>query len=145
MKPDTANIIAFPTTHRGTEAKPRPRQSVLQPEAQSAKLPSVHTRALARSVPKPLVARPMPRQLTAEEHAGYVASVVRIAIRSAKRRGVTLESLLPIPRKWLLDLCDVGDPTCILVRDWLTGTQTHLSSGLDDLATTPAPDEQGDA
>lgn len=145
MKTDTANIVAFPDTHRATEANPCRRQPFHQLASQIDKPPTLETKASARSHPKPLVARPGPRQVTADEHANHVASVVRIAIRSAKRRGVRLESLLSIPRKWLLELCDEGDPTSLLVRDWLTGSHKFHPSELEDLATTSALDEQVDA
>ncbi|WP_412050564.1 hypothetical protein ACK6D9_02935 [Hoeflea sp. Naph1] len=86
-----------------------------------------------------------PSSWTAEDHANYVASVVRIAIRSAKRRGVRLESMLSIPRKWLLDLCDEGDPTCIVVRDWLMGNRKHLPKDLEDAANAWTSGKWGDA
>ena len=83
--------------------------------------------------------------MTSEQHDRYVASVVRIAIRSAKRRGVRLESMLSIPRKWLLDLCDEGDPTCLVVRDWLLGNRKHLPKDLEDTATGWTSGKWGDA
>jgi hypothetical protein len=143
MKTDT--VIAFPDAHTETEAKPCRPQALRQLPAQFDTLPTRKAGASARGFSKPLVARPGPRQLTAEEHASFVASVIRISIRSAKRRGVRLESLLSIPRRWLLDLCEEGDPTCLLVLEWLTGAGKHLPSELQDLAATPAPFEQGGA
>lgn len=121
MKTDTATIIAFSDAHRATEAKHRRRQPIHQ---------------LASQPDTPL---------TAEEHDRYVASVVRIAIRSAKRRGVRLESMLSIPRKWLLDLCDEGDPTCLVVRDWLLGNRKCLPRDLEDAATGWTSGKWGDA
>ncbi|MFB2553968.1 hypothetical protein [Ensifer soli] len=60
-------------------------------------------------------------KLTAEERADYVASIVRPAIGFARRKGQRLESLPPQLRAWLLELCMLGDPTCLVVRDWLDG------------------------
>jgi len=56
-----------------------------------------------------------------DQRTEYVASIVRPAIMLAKRKGKGLESLPPQLRGWLLDLCDAGDPTCRMVRDWLMG------------------------
>jgi len=144
MNTETAEIIAFPEVHRSTDANPR-RQSLHQCPAQSPKSPALKNGASTRDLPKRLAARPDPQPLTDEEHADHVAKVVRIAIRSAKRRGVRLESVLSIPRGWLLDLCDQGDPTCIVVRDWLQGNRKHLPKDLEDAATRWTSGRWGDA
>jgi len=60
---------------------------------------------------------------SAEDYAAHVESVVRASVRFARRKGVRLDSLPPQLRTWLLDLCDQGDPTCCVVRDWLTGNR----------------------
>lgn len=60
-------------------------------------------------------------KLDADERADYVASIVRSAIGFAKRKGRQIESLPPQLRSWLLRLCEQGDPTCLVVRDWLDG------------------------
>lgn len=62
-----------------------------------------------------------------DERAGYIASIVRPVIRIAKQKGKGLESLPPQLRGWLLDLCDAGDPTCRMVRDWLIGNSRYCS------------------
>jgi len=144
MKTDTARIIDFPEAHREADENPR-RQPLEQRAAQSAQLPTANNGSSARGLPKRLVARPGPRKMTEEEHADHVAKVVRIAIRSAKRRGIRLESVLSIPRRWLLDLCDEGDPTCVIVRDWLLGNRKHLPKDLEDTATGWTSGKWGDA
>lgn len=58
---------------------------------------------------------------TADDRADHVATVVRICIRSAQRKGRSLASVNPTIRGWLLDLAELGDPTCQMVRDWLNG------------------------
>lgn len=62
-----------------------------------------------------------------DQRTEYVASVVRPVIRIAKRKGKGLESLPPQLRDWLLDLCEAGDPTCRMVRDWLMGNDRYCS------------------
>lgn len=145
MKTDTATIIAFPDTRRVAEAKPRPRWSLHQLAAQPDTPPPLKAGLSERGLSKTAVARPDPQPMTSEQHARHVASIVRIAIRSAKRRGVRLESMLSIPRKWLLDLCDEGDPTCLVVRDWLLGNRKCLPKDLEDVATAWESGKWGDA
>lgn len=61
--------------------------------------------------------------VSAEDHAALVASVVKASVHFARRKGVRFDSLPPQLRTWLLDLCDQGDPTCLVVREWLTGNR----------------------
>jgi hypothetical protein len=56
-----------------------------------------------------------------DDHAVHVAAVVRASIRFGRRKGARLDSLPPLLRTWLLELCNQGDPTCRMIRDWLTG------------------------
>lgn len=145
MNSDIDTIIAFPNANRPTEASSRRNRFLSQLPAQSDTHSELEMRADAQGLAEAIATRPRPRPLTAEEHASYVASVVGMAIRSAKRRGVRLESMLSIPRGRLLDLCEEGDPTCLLVRDWLTGARKHLPRDLEEIAVSLTPDHKGDA
>ncbi|WP_417423054.1 hypothetical protein [Hoeflea sp.] len=143
MTSDTATLLTFPTATSLTEAqKDRGGLSSL-PMAQSGTQPPLQNGGASQGQKKVNSTGPQP--MTSEERARHVASVVRIAIRSAKRRGVRLESMLSIPRKWLLDLCDEGDPTCLIVRDWLMGNRKHLPKDLEDAANAWTSGTWGDA
>lgn len=148
MTSETATIIAFPialpTTNRPPEASSRRSRFLRQLNAQAKAEPTLATRVIPRGATGAMAAKAKAGPMTAEEHASHVATVVRIAIRSAKRRGVSLESMLSIPRGWLLDLCDEGDPTCIVVRDWLNGGRTDLPQHLRDKAAALHAKQQGD-
>jgi len=133
MTTNTANIIAFPKVNELRGAKPHSSQVHNQATVQSATLPPFAKREVSQGRAEANASGLPPR--TPEEQARHVAAVVRIAIRSAQRRGVRLESVLSIPRGWLLDLCDQGDPTCIVVRDWLQGNRKHLPKDMEDAAT----------
>ncbi|CLP63987.1 Uncharacterised protein [Mycobacterium tuberculosis] len=61
------------------------------------------------------------KALNADDRSDHVVSVVRPVIGFARRKGRRLESLPPQLRFWLLDLCAAGDPTSLMVRDWLDG------------------------
>ena len=103
MTPSTSNILAFPT---------RTPSSVPLPPVQDK--------------------HPVPAgdKLDADKRADYVASIVRSTIGFAKRKGRRIESLPPQLRVWLLEQCELGDPTCLVVRGWLDGNPgfTDLSS-----------------
>jgi hypothetical protein len=94
MTPSTSNILPFPT---------RTPSSVLLAPVQYA---------------SPLTALD---KLGVDERAEYVASIVRSTIGFTKRKGRQIESLPPQLRGWLLELCELGDPTCLVVRAWLDG------------------------
>ena len=61
------------------------------------------------------------RNALSDDHAVHVAAVVRASIRFGRRKGARFDSLPPLLRTWLLELCNQGDPTCRMIRDWLTG------------------------
>lgn len=143
MTTTTATIIAFPTDHKPIRAKAPRSQIQDDPTARSAAPPPSASQGVSQGRVEANASGLPPR--TPEEQARHVAAVVRIAIRSAQRRGVRLESVLSIPRGWLLDLCDQGDPTCIVVRDWLQGNRKHLPKDLEDAATGWTSGTWGDA
>ncbi|CZT38068.1 hypothetical protein [Rhizobium sp. 9140] len=62
-----------------------------------------------------------------EEEWLNAATLVRAAIRHARRKGVALASLPPALRHMLLQQCDRGQPACLMVRDWLTGNRPFLA------------------
>lgn len=145
MTTTTAIIIAFPNANRPIEAKLRRNRFVGQRTTQSDAQLTLDKRADAQGLAEAIAARPGPRTMTADEHSRHVDHLVRVAIRSAERRGVRLESMLSIPRGWLLDRCDEGDPTCLVVRDWLTGGRPDLPQHLKDTAAAWHANQKGDA
>lgn len=100
MTPSTSNILPFPT---------RTPSSVPLPPVQDK--------------------HPVPagNKLDADERADYVASIVHATIGFAKRKGRRIESLPPQLRGWLHGLCELGDPTCLTVRDWLEGNPGFMA------------------
>jgi hypothetical protein len=103
MTPSHSNIVAFPSpTTKGLPVLPQSASSAVV-------LPALDT-------------------LSADERADYVASIVRSAIGFARRKSRRLECLPPQLRAWLLALCDLGDPTCLMVRDWLTGNTAIMNA-----------------
>ena len=107
----TPNIIAFP--RRGaTGSEPnylRPKEA----NPYTAPAPAAQAIALAMTTP--------PGGASSEAQQEFAETVIGTAIRFARRKGRSLTSLPPQMRKWLLELCDQGDPTARVVRDWLEG------------------------
>lgn len=66
-----------------------------------------------------------------EEYREHVACIVGVAIRAGRRKGRDLSSLQPQLRKWLIELCDQGDPAAVMVHDWLTGNHRLLPPDFD--------------
>jgi len=103
MTLSNSNIIAFPSpTNLSIVMRPSARKSICADEL---------------------------RKLSADERADYIVSIIRPAIGFARRKGGGLDSLPAQLRAWLLELCDLGDPTCMVIRDWLMGNRDFAASG----------------
>jgi hypothetical protein len=63
---------------------------------------------------------------TDEDRALHTAAIVGASIRFARRSGISMTSLPTQLRHWLLQECDGGDPTAVMVREWLTGNARFL-------------------
>lgn len=109
MTQPTSNVLPFPI--------PRALPTM--------KAPSLQARAAAFAA---AVASAGEHSALSEDYAVHVAVVVRASIRFARRKGVCLDSLPPQLRIWLLELCNQGDPTCRMVRDWLSGNRPFCAS-----------------
>lgn len=103
MTQPTSNILSFPITC------PLPPMKVL----------SLQERALQFAA----AASTAEHNALSDDHAVHVAAVVRASIRFSRRKGARLDSLPPLLRTWLLELCHQGDPTCCMIREWLTGNR----------------------
>jgi hypothetical protein len=103
MTQPTSNILPFPIARN----------------LPTMKAPSLQERALQFAA----AASTEEHNALSDDHAVHVAAVVRASIRFGRRKGARLDSLPPLLRTWLLELCNQGDPTCRMVRDWLSGNR----------------------
>lgn len=55
------------------------------------------------------------------------AIVARVVIGFARRKGIAMTSIPKIFREQLLALCAAGDPTALMLRDWLDGNRQLLT------------------
>ncbi|KNY35399.1 hypothetical protein AKG12_07275 [Agrobacterium sp. SUL3] len=62
------------------------------------------------------------------------AIVAQVVIGFARRKGIAMSSVPKIFREQLLALCAAGDPTALMLRDWLEGNRQLLAiDGVPDL------------
>jgi|GEM_PF-2586485 len=111
MTKNPSNILPFPIRHTPSRIATQPWEA--EPEV-------LHLRTTCN---KSLVAD--------DEFREHVATIVGVAIRCGRRKGRSLSSLQPQLRKWLIDLCDQGEPSAVMVHDWLTGNRRHLTPNFD--------------
>lgn len=107
----TSNILPFPTHHASPITVSQ--LSVAGPDV-------LHLPIIGSKEP-----------IVDEDYRDHVATIVGTAIRCGRRKGRSLSSLQPQLRTWLLNLCDRGDPTAIVVRNWLTGNRRYLTPDFD--------------
>ncbi len=55
------------------------------------------------------------------------AIVAQVVIGFARRKGIAMDSIPKIFREQLLALCAAGDPTALMLRDWLEGNRKMLT------------------
>ncbi|WP_312367744.1 hypothetical protein [Ensifer sp.] len=55
------------------------------------------------------------------------AIVAQVVIGFARRKGIAMDSIPKIFRVQLLTLCAAGDPTALMLRDWLGGNRKLLA------------------
>ena len=106
-----SNILPFPIRHASI-------QTASQPTPAGPAIPCL----------------PLPgheRLVSDDAYRDHVACVIGVAIRAGRREGRSLSSLQPQLRKWLIEFCDEGDPSAIMVRDWLTGDRHYLAADVD--------------
>lgn len=107
----TSNILPFPIHHASPTAASQ--LSIAGPSIPC--LPIIGSKGLIAN----------------EEYREHAATIVGAAIRCGRRKGRSLSSLQPQLRKWLIDLCEQGEPAAIMVHDWLTGNRRYLAPDID--------------
>lgn len=121
MSRPASNIITFPNT-------PEPQSPVL-PTASSrsqrlAKRPvqaGMPTNQKSEAVPQAMaMCAATPKTLPDP------AIVAQVIIGFARRKGVAMNSVPIMFREQLLTLCAAGDPTGLMLRDWLNGNRQLL-------------------
>ncbi|QAA99758.1 hypothetical protein DC439_18515 [Agrobacterium tumefaciens] len=55
------------------------------------------------------------------------AIVAQVVIGFARRKGIAMASIPKIFREQLFTLCAAGDPTALMLRDWLEGNRKLLA------------------
>lgn len=121
MRRPTSNIIPFPGPHREDRdftSVTNDRSKRLEKFKAAAK-----QNATSRSQVIPKAFARCSAHSTTPPDPAVVAQVV---IGFARRKGVAMTSIPQTFRQQLLALCEAGDPTALMLRDWLTGNQKFM-------------------
>lgn len=121
MRRPTSNIIPFPGTHtdnRDFTPVTNDRSKRLEKFKAAAK-----QNATSRSHVIPKAFARCSANSTTPPDPAVVAQVV---IGFARRKGVAMTSIPQTFRQQLLALCDAGDPTALMLRDWLRGNRQFM-------------------
>jgi hypothetical protein len=96
--------------------------------------PSMGAGAGPQISPRPsastLQAIPLAMSICGSSPGGFPdpAIVAKVAISFARRKGVAMNSVPKIFREQLMTLCDVSDPTALMLRDWLEGNRAFVDA-----------------
>jgi hypothetical protein len=130
MRRPTSNIIPFPAilpeqvpSHPMTTSQSKRLAKLLDATSQNTAFRSqaipqaiALCAATAPSLPDPVI-------------------VAQVVIGFARRKGLALSSIPKVFREQLLALCAAGDPTALMLRDWLEGNRKLLTkNGVPELS-----------
>lgn len=118
MSRHPSNVIPFPNNQ--VPSTPT-RSSQLK---RLAKLQDVKSGGAGRSLALPQAMAMCAKTSDALPDPAIVAQVV---IGFARRKGIAMASIPKIFREQLFKLCAAGDPTALMLRDWLEGNRKLLA------------------
>lgn len=121
MHRPTSNIISFPGTHtedRDFTPVTNDRSKRLETFKAAAK-----QGATSRSQ---VIAKALARCSVSSTTPPDPAVVVQVVIGFARRKGVAMTSIPQTFRMQLIALCEAGDPTALMLRDWLMGNRQFM-------------------
>lgn len=121
MRRPTSNIIPFPGPHR----EDRDFTSVTNDRSKRLEKfkPAAKQNGTSRSQVIPKAFARCSANCTTPPDPAVVAQVV---IGFARRKGIAMTSIPQTFRQQLLALCEAGDPTALMLRDWLMGNRQFM-------------------
>ncbi len=121
MRRPTSNIIPFP----GTPTEDRDFTSVTNDR--SKRLETFKAAAKQRATSQSQVIPKAFARCSATASASPDSAIVaQVVIGFARRKGVAMTSIPQTFRQQLLALCEAGDPTALMLRDWLGGNREFM-------------------
>ena len=122
MRRPTSNVIPFPTT------LPEQVPSLPATISRSKRLAKLQG-ATSQSATSRSQAIPRAIAMCAATPPSLPdpAIVAQVVIGFARRKGIAMSSVPKIFREQLLALCAAGDPTALMLRDWLEGNRKLLA------------------
>lgn len=122
MRRPTSNIIPFPATHAGN------RDFTPVTNDRSKRLESFKAAAKQRATSQSqVIPRAFAMCAASSTTPPDPAVVAQVVIGFARRKGVAITSIPQTFRQQLLALCEAGDPTALMLRDWLSGNRQFMS------------------
>ncbi|WP_128286913.1 MULTISPECIES: hypothetical protein [Agrobacterium tumefaciens complex] len=122
MSRHPSNVILFPTNlpHQ-VPSTPKP-SSRLKRLAKLQEATSCVATSRSQAIPQAMaMCAAMPDALPDP------AIVAQVVIGFARRKGIAMASIPKIFREQLFTLCAAGDPTALMLRDWLEGNRKLLA------------------
>lgn len=122
MSRHPSNVIPFPN-HLAHEVPPTPK-----PSSRSKRLAKLQeaTSCVATSRSQ-AIPQAMAMCAATSDALPDPAIVARVVIGFARRKGIAMASIPKIYRVQLFTLCSAGDPTALMLRDWLEGNRKLLA------------------
>ncbi|MCK3776862.1 hypothetical protein MZK49_08945 [Ensifer sesbaniae] len=122
MSRHPSNVIPFPNNpaHK-VPSTPKP-SSRLKRLAKLQEATSCAATSRSQAIPQAMaMCAPAPAALPDP------AIVAQVVIGFARRKGIAMTSVPKIVREQLLTLCTAGDPTALMLQDWLEGNRKLLA------------------
>lgn len=129
MRRPTSNIISFPATHAGN------RDFTPVTNDRSKRLEKFKAAAKQRTTSQSqVIPKAFARCSATSSALPDSAIVAQVVIGFARRKGVAMTSIPQTFRQQLLALCEAGDPTASMLRDWLGGNREFTPNEIGERA-----------
>ncbi len=122
MRQDTVIIIPFPATQPEQVPSTPVTTSRSKRLAKLLDATSQNTTSRSQAIPRAIA-----MCATTPAALPDSAIVAQVVIGFARRKGIAMDSIPKIFRVQLLTLCSAGDPTALMLRDWLGGNRKLLA------------------
>lgn len=127
MRRPTSNIIPFP----GPDTKDRDFTPVTNDR--SKRLETFKAAAKQRATSQSqVISKAFARCSATSSALPDSAIVAQVVIGFARRKGIAMTSIPQTFRQQLLALCEAGDPTALMLRDWLDGNREFTPHDIEE-------------
>ena len=136
MSRHPSNVIPFPNPAHKVPSTPKP-SSRLKRLAKLQEATSCAATSRSHAIPQA-----MAMCAAAPAALPDPAIVAQVVIGFARRKGIAMSSIPKLFREQLVALCAAGDPTALMLRDWLEGNRKLLA--FEGMLASRGVDETGE-